>query len=240
VYYINENTGLIQWVRPGSEDERIAKEYEARLALSRPLRSMQSVLNLQKFMGRWYVLATIPTKYEVGISNCVEDYRWDDRKKVVQVSYNYNAAKTRAPAVMYQRGRIVNAPLNTQWFISPLVMGVYINANFAYLVLDVDPEYTFTIIGVPNRKYIWVMTRLKPQRKQADRTINYLQALDRLRAAGSIPPLQDVSKAPAPVEDAANGHLDPNTEEIMLRDAVNKAATWGYDTEALLNVEWTA
>jgi hypothetical protein len=38
---------------------------------------------------------------------------------------------------------------------------------------------------------------------------------------------------------AANGLLDPKTEEEILQNAVRKATAMGYNTKELLNIQWT-
>ena len=51
-------------------------------------------------------------------------------------------------------GFVYNTETNTEWrmqFLWPF--------KSAYLIVHVDDDYTETIIGVPNRKYIWIMTR---------------------------------------------------------------------------------
>ena len=36
-----------------------------------------------------------------------------------------------------------------------------------YLIIDLDPNYQWTVVGVPNQKYIWVMSRTqKMEEKQ--------------------------------------------------------------------------
>ena len=28
-----------------------------------------------------------------------------------------------------------------------------------FLIIDLDEEYTYTVIGIPSRKYVWIMAR---------------------------------------------------------------------------------
>ena len=67
-----------------------------------------------------------------------------------------------------QRATIVNgAPTteapggtNTRWSLSPKVAGVFLPLNLAYLVAYCDTsDYSSTIIGVPDRSILYVMTR---------------------------------------------------------------------------------
>jgi apolipoprotein D and lipocalin family protein len=48
-----------------------------------------------------------------------------------------------------------------------------------YLILSLDPEYQRTVIGVPDRKYVWIMSRT-PTMPEAE----YSQLLASLRTSG--------------------------------------------------------
>ena len=39
----------------------------------------------KRFMGRWFVVANIPTYFEVGATNLIEDYIWNEEEQFVQV-----------------------------------------------------------------------------------------------------------------------------------------------------------
>lgn len=49
------------------------------------LQPLSDPIDLQAFMGRWYVAASIPTWFEQGATNCVEDYIWNEEEQFVQV-----------------------------------------------------------------------------------------------------------------------------------------------------------
>ena len=51
-------------------------------------------------------------------------------------------------------GTIVNTDTNAEWRMR--FFGII---SAAYYVLYVDPDHTFTVIGHPNRKYAWIMSR---------------------------------------------------------------------------------
>lgn len=58
---------------------------------------------------------------------------------------------------------MVNSPTNTHWSLDPKVFGFSIPFGLTYLVLDADTEnYEYTMVGVPNRAYLWIMVRDLP------------------------------------------------------------------------------
>ncbi len=49
---------------------------------------------------------------------------------------------------------IYNTETNAEWRIRP-----FLPLRFTYLGLDLGKYYEYTMIGVPNRKYIWITSR---------------------------------------------------------------------------------
>mmetsp|Transcript_10421 Transcript_10421/g.27540 ORF Transcript_10421/g.27540 Transcript_10421/m.27540 type:complete len:317 (-) Transcript_10421:208-1158(-) len=125
--------------------------------LKRPLCAMSRPIDIQAFMGRWYVAGGILTFLEQEKKNCIEDYAFDHDNNRIRVSFKMNNAKGEETELL-QRAKIVNET-NTQWSLSPK-FGVYLPLGIAYLVLDCDTEnYSYTVIGVPDRSYVWIMGR---------------------------------------------------------------------------------
>mmetsp|Transcript_14220 Transcript_14220/g.29888 ORF Transcript_14220/g.29888 Transcript_14220/m.29888 type:complete len:545 (-) Transcript_14220:185-1819(-) len=125
--------------------------------LKRPLRAMSRPIDIQAFMGRWYVAGGILTFLEQEKKNCIEDYAFDHDNNRIRVSFKMNNAKGEETELL-QRAKVVNET-NTQWSLSPK-FGVYLPLGIAYLVLDCDTEnYSYTVIGVPDRSYVWIMGR---------------------------------------------------------------------------------
>lgn len=126
-------------------------------ARASPLAETASPLDLPRFMGRWYVILNIPTFLDRDTVNNVEDYVLDEASRTVDVDFTYSDRKQAKTSVLKQRAKVEN-DLNTRWSISPK-FGVYLPVRIPYLVADCAEDYSSTIIGVPDRSYVWVMTR---------------------------------------------------------------------------------
>jgi apolipoprotein D and lipocalin family protein len=50
---------------------------------------------------------------------------------------------------------------NTEWALSPKLGLFYIPIGIPYLILYCEEDYSSCIIGVPDRSYVWIMTRTK-------------------------------------------------------------------------------
>jgi len=131
-----------------------------------PLTAMDRSLDLPKFMGRWYVIANIPTYFEKGAHNATETYTWNHEENRIDIDFSFNKDSLDGPVKKIpQTGWVYNETTKAEWRVQPLWP-----LKLAYLVLDVAPDYSDTIIGVPSRNYVWIMARessLKPARYKA-------------------------------------------------------------------------
>jgi apolipoprotein D and lipocalin family protein len=111
-------------------------------------------LDLQRFMGAWYVIGVIPTFLERDIYNAVESYELAP-DGTVKTTFTFNKGGFDGPAKRMQpRGFVVEGSNQAVWgmqFVWP------IKAEF--VVSHVDADYTETIIARSARDYVWIMAR---------------------------------------------------------------------------------
>lgn len=122
-----------------------------------PLTALDRAIELDRFMGRWYVVLSIPTFFDRDTVNNVEEYTYDEATQTIDVVFSYCDKNMSKTSQLKQRAKVVN-DMNTQWSLKPKV-GVYLPLQIPYLVADCAEDYSSTIVGVPDRSYIWVMTR---------------------------------------------------------------------------------
>ncbi|MCR9259393.1 MAG: lipocalin family protein [Pseudomonadaceae bacterium] len=143
-----------------------------------PIRSADYV-DLDQFMGDWYVIGNIPTLIERNAYNAVESYKRKD-EHTIDTTFSFNADGFDGKRKEYNpTGFVREDPSNAIWgmqFIWPI--------KAEYIVVYVDPEYQSTIIGRTARDYLWIMART-PQIEDAE----YNRLLDIAAAQG-----YDVSK----------------------------------------------
>jgi apolipoprotein D and lipocalin family protein len=129
---------------------------------SAPTLPVAGNVDLDRFMGDWYVIANIPTRWEVGAHNAVESYRLD-RNGSIATTFTYRDGSFDGPEkVMRPRGFVRDRDSNAVWdmqFIWPI--------RSEYLVAHVDPGYTETIIARSRLDYVWIMART-PQIPEQD------------------------------------------------------------------------
>ncbi len=118
-----------------------------------PLKKVPSV-DINRFMGKWYVISSIPTFIEKGAHNAVETYTWNEKEERIDVYFTFNKGSFQGERKEYTQKAFVHDKSGNEWriqFFWPL--------KFPYLILDLDKDYTYTVIGVPNRDYVWIMAK---------------------------------------------------------------------------------
>ena len=119
-------------------------------------------VDLERFMGDWYVIANIPTSMEKGAHNAVESYRRDADGSIATTFTYRDGAFDGPEKVMRPRGFVRDQESNAIWgmqFVWPI--------KAEYLIAHVDAAYTETIIARSRRDYVWIMART-PQIPEAD------------------------------------------------------------------------
>ena len=111
-------------------------------------------VDIDRFMGDWYVVANIPTFLEKGAHNAVERYDLVS-EDTVATTFSFNAGSFDGPLKTYTpTGYVVDRQTNALWgmqFVWPF------KGDFRIVYLADD--YKNTIIGRQSRDYVWIMSR---------------------------------------------------------------------------------
>lgn len=111
-------------------------------------------VDLNRFMGDWYVIAHIPSWPERNAYDAVESYRLlpDGR---VQTDFRYRDGSFEAPIdAMHPVATVRPGTGNAVWgmqFIWPI--------KAEYVIAYLDESYQITIVGRSKRDYVWIMAR---------------------------------------------------------------------------------
>lgn len=119
-------------------------------------------VDLNRFMGDWYVIAAIPTLIETNAYNAIENYQRND-DGTIATTFTYYKGGFDGPLKTYHpKGYVKPDTGNALWgmqFIWPF------KSDFRIAYLDAD--YQHTVIARNARDYVWLMAR-KPQISDAD------------------------------------------------------------------------
>lgn len=141
-------------------------------------------VDLPRFMGAWYVIATIPTRFEKNAYNAVETYTMQPDGNI-NTAFRFNNGSFNSPVKAIHSTAFVKAGSgNAVWGVQ-----VFWPVKAQYVVAYLKEDYSQVIVARDARDYTWIMART-PTISQAD----YDALLERVKQLGYS--LKDVRKVP--------------------------------------------
>jgi len=140
-----------------------------------PLRTVDSV-DLSRYSGTWYEIARYPNRFQRDCqSDTTAEYtlRKDGKVQIVNSCRQKDGKTKTARGTAKIADKTTNAKLRATFF-----WPFYGD----YWVIGLDPNYRYAIVGEPNRKYLWILSRTP----EMDASI-YEEILEQVRAAGYDP-----------------------------------------------------
>jgi len=142
-------------------------------AQDRPLEVVDHV-DLERYLGTWYEIATIPQRFQKGCVAVTAAYSLRPDGKILVI--NRCRKETLDGKLRDIEGKAwvvdkkTNAKLKVQFFWP---------FSGAYWIIELDADYRWAVVGHPNRNYLWILCRT-PQMDQA----LYDDLLDRIGNKG--------------------------------------------------------
>lgn len=118
--------------------------------LEQPLDTVGYV-DLNRYLGRWYEIARIPQWFERGCTYSTAFYSLNEDGSVAVKNSciaDGNSKIATGKAQVTNPGR--NSKLDVQFFW-PL--------KGKYWIIDLAPDYSYAMVGHPNRNYLWILSR---------------------------------------------------------------------------------
>jgi apolipoprotein D and lipocalin family protein len=126
-----------------------------------PIRHVAHV-DLARFMGDWYVIATIPTVFEKNAYNAVETYQLLPEGHVATWFRFRNGSYDSPVKAIHSTGFVKEDTENAVWGVQ-----VFWPIKAQYIVAFLNDDYSQTIVARDARDYTWIMART-PTIAQAD------------------------------------------------------------------------
>lgn len=112
-------------------------------------------IDIEKFMGRWYVISLIPNWIEEGSINSFDDYKLN-RDGTIDITYK--TIKNGKEKTIKQKGTIISDDAKGRWeieFIKPWIP--FYKAPYEVILLD--ENYNYMVVGYPDNSFGWIMSR---------------------------------------------------------------------------------
>jgi apolipoprotein D and lipocalin family protein len=134
-------------------------------AQDRPLETVQYV-ELDKYLGKWYEIAAFPQSFEKGCSHTYAEYSLNNDGSIRVTNTCIKDGKVKvANGKATVTDKKTNAKLAVQFFWP---------FKGKYWIIGLGHDYSYAVVGHPNRKYLWILSRKPVMDSQ---TYNHLVVL---------------------------------------------------------------
>ena len=123
------------------------------IAMSQTLETVPNV-DLKKYAGKWYEIASFPQRFQKGCNCTTAEYTLTDKDYVIvenrcnRDSINGKESYIKGKAFIVKNSG--NAKLKVQFFWP---------FKGKYWIIDLADDYSYAVVGHPNRKYLWILSR---------------------------------------------------------------------------------
>ncbi len=111
-------------------------------------------VDLKKYAGKWYEIASFPQRFQKGCTSTTATYTLTDKNYVVvENSCNKDSVDGKESSVQgkaFVEANSGNAKLKVQFFWP---------FKGKYWIIDLADDYSYAVVGHPNRKYLWILSR---------------------------------------------------------------------------------
>lgn len=111
-------------------------------------------VDLSRYDGKWYTITSLPAWFESGCTGSTTDYtlQKDGQLKVVNRCHK---GSLDGPVKSFEgKAWVVDRSSNSKMKVR---FGWFITSD--YWIFDVSPDYKHCVIGTPNGRYLWIMSR---------------------------------------------------------------------------------
>jgi apolipoprotein D and lipocalin family protein len=113
-------------------------------------------VSLDKYLGRWYDIASYPASFQKGCRCTTADYEQLPGKKYIRVTNRCIRFKNGRSKMSIIHGKAFpvegsnNAKLKVQFFWP---------FRGDYFIIGLADDYSWAVVGHPDRKYLWILSR---------------------------------------------------------------------------------
>jgi apolipoprotein D and lipocalin family protein len=136
-----------------------------------PLRTVARV-DLSRYVGTWYEIASFPNRFQKGCTATTATYTLAPEGHIRVVNRCRKGSLDGEEVAATGRARVVDPATNARLEVS------FFRPFWGdYWIIDLGEEYEFAVVGHPSRDYLWILSRT-PQMDDAV----YRSILERLEA----------------------------------------------------------
>jgi apolipoprotein D and lipocalin family protein len=115
--------------------------------------SLEVVANveLEKYLGKWYEIAHLPAKFQEGCDETTATYTLSKDGSISVLNQSIKNGKMKQAK---GKARVVDKNSNAK-----LKVTFFWPFYGDYWILKLGNDYDYSVVGTPNRKYLWILSR---------------------------------------------------------------------------------
>ena len=124
-----------------------------------PVKAVDSV-DLNKYAGKWYEIARYPNKFQKKcVGNTTATYVLKSREKLEVINRCLEKDGTISDAM--GAGKVEDKQTNAKLEVrfAPRFLSFLPMVWADYWVIDLAPDYSYSVVGTPDRDYLWILAR---------------------------------------------------------------------------------
>jgi len=118
-------------------------------------------VELQRYLGIWYEIATIPQRFQQGCVGVTAAYSLRKNGDIQVVNTCIQGTLDGETRTVRGKARVVDKASNAK-----LKVSFFWPFWGSYWIIGLDADYQWAIVGHPSRKYLWILSR-SPQMDEA-------------------------------------------------------------------------
>jgi apolipoprotein D and lipocalin family protein len=111
-------------------------------------------VDLQKYAGKWFEIASFPQRFQKGCHCTTAEYTLSDKDYIIVENRcnrdSINGKQSYIKGKAFADKNSGNAKLKVQFFWP---------FKAKYWIIDLANDYSYAVVGHPNRKYLWILSR---------------------------------------------------------------------------------
>jgi len=121
--------------------------------IMKPLKTV-NIVDLNRYVGKWYEIARYPNSFQKGCVGSRATYTLRDDGKINVLNECYD--KSFSGKLRSARGKAWTVDKETN---ARLKVSFFWPFSGDYWIIDLGQEYEYAVIGHPERKYLWILSR---------------------------------------------------------------------------------
>lgn len=138
-----------------------------------PLQTVTTV-DLGRYVGRWYEIASFPQRFQKGCTATTADYEVREDGEIDVVNRCRKGSLEGPESSAVGRARVTDKTTNAK-----LEVSFFWPFWGDYWIIQLAPDYSYAVVGAPGRDYLWILSRTP---KMTDSV--YGEIVVRLKAQG--------------------------------------------------------